>query len=225
MKQKSIFLVLVLINTILAHGQSSKDERSDRAIFYSQTSFSTFDKKSKDLVGSVYINQNFSKARINDEKTYDVRYDAFHDEMEVKKGEKFFSLAKENNFVVNFIETDKMYRVYSNRSNKAKEKSFFRVLRKYNNISLLVKEKIKFYEEKRATGYKKYTPPTLKRVKDVYYIGLNDNSAIKLKSKKKFLNLFSKYKGDIKKYMKSERINLKKEKDLLKLFDFLNKME
>ncbi|MGV8947071.1 MAG: hypothetical protein ACOH1N_11625 [Lutibacter sp.] len=186
---------------------------------------SSFDFRSKDLVGSLYINDKFLPAKTSDSnEIYLIRYNAYMDEMEGEKNNKPFHLIKTMGSTISFEGINKIYSVYNYEVKDKLTPGFFVVLTSGDNISLLLKEKVKFYEEVKAkTGYDKYIPPTLKRVSDEFYIGYKDNSAKELPSKKKeLLNIFESKAGEIESYAKENKLGFKTEDDLIQIFKYYN---
>ncbi|HSQ47172.1 MAG TPA: hypothetical protein VLM44_09665 [Lutibacter sp.] len=193
-----------------------------------RTSITSFDLRSKQLVGSIYINENFLPAKLSDsQNNYLVRYDAYQDEMEVEKNGNSYHLPKNLNYTVNFEGINKLYQVYNYSKKNVTVPGFFVILFAGDKISLLRKEKIKFFEEVKAkTGYDKYKPPTLKRVDDEFYIGYKNSSAIALPSKKKdIISLFGSKAAEIESFVNENKLGFKSEEDLIKMFRFYSTLE
>ena len=94
------------------------------------------------------------------------------------------------------------------------------------NIKLLKKETIKFVNEKvNVTGYGTARPAQYKRTNDKYFIKIKDQSAVLLtNNKKEIAKLFPKHENEVLSFIKSEKLKLKSEEDLLKLISFLNSL-
>lgn len=188
----------------------------------------SFDFRSNELVGSIYVNEEFLLAKLsNREDQYLMRYNAYQDEMEFKKGGKTFNLSKNLNYMINFQGINKTYQVYNYIENKETVPGFFVVLYSGDNISLLIKEKIKFYEEVKAkTGYDKYKPPTMRRLDDKFYIGYKKSVATELPRKEKdILDLFGSKAGEIGSYAKKNNLGFKKEEDLIQIFKYYDTLK
>ncbi|HEY9168936.1 MAG TPA: hypothetical protein VIN72_05575 [Lutibacter sp.] len=216
------FTVLMLIFlSISAYSQKTDSEQT----LVHRTSVTSFDLRSKELVGSIYINENFLPAKLSSgQDQYLARYNAYQDEMEVQKNGNGYHLSKNLNYSIDFEGTNKSYQVYNYEEKSKKMSGFFVVLYKGDNISLLLKEKIKFYEEvKPKTGYDKYIPPTLKRVDDEIYIGYKNSSAVALPNKNKdILSLFASKANDIASFAKENKLGFKSEADLIQIFKYYN---
>lgn len=218
------FIVLMLtFFSISGYCQKTDSEQT----LVHRTSITSFDLRSKELVGSIYIDENFLPAKLSDsQNNYLIRYDAYQDEMEVEKNGNNYHLSKNPNYTINFEGTNKSYQVYNYSSKNEIIPGFFVILYKGDKISLLRKEKIKFFEEVIAkTGYDKYKPPTLKRIDDKIYIGYKNSSAIELPSKKKdILYLFASKTNEIESFAKENNLGFKSEEDLIKIFNFYHSL-
>ena len=153
-----------------------------------------------------------------DTKAY-IRYNIFEDEMEFVKDESLYYLAKEVGRKVRFKDSDFTYKVYELNY----ELNFFKVLVEGKN-SLVAKQGVKYVDAKVAlSGYDKAKPANYKRLKDEMYIALEDNSLVKVsKNKNQFFSAFGDKESDMKSYMKENRLNHKKLKDLKKAVSYFN---
>jgi len=193
-----------------------------------RTTINSFNLQSKELVGTSYINDDFLPAKLIDgEEIYYMRYNAYKDVFEVKRDDKiYYYLPKKFDYPVTFVGDKKIYQVFSYMENTNTTSGFFVVLTKEKNISLLLKEKINFHEEKKATSQlESYKPPTLKRAADMFFIGYKNNTATKLPKKKKaFLKLFSSKSKDVGTYIKRNKLGFKNKEDLIKIFKFYDSL-
>jgi len=218
-----VFLILILAG-ISGYSQIT----SSQELINDTQSVSSFDYRNKDLVGSNYIDENFLSAKLNiDEIIYSMRYDAYQDEMEIEKDGNTFYLRKGFNYQITFLDKNKIYQVYNYQENEKLNNGFFVVLYNGDKVSLLLQEKIKFYEEKQAkTGYDKYEPPKLKREKDKMFIGYKNNASKELPKKKKdVLKLFSSKSKIMELFAKENKLGFKKPEDLVKIFSYYNSLK
>jgi hypothetical protein len=177
-----------------------------------------------DYQGSPYLEKNYSPAKISaTDNIYSVKYNAYTDKMEVILNGVVKALHPRSNYTVEFINKNKVYKVFSN--NKG-EKGYFVVLFEGEKSMLLVKETINFYKEvKPKSGYDEYEPPQFKREKDRFYMGLKDATSILLSNKKKdFYATFGEFSEEIKKFVKSEKLNLKDPADLITIFNYYDQL-
>jgi len=167
-----------------------------------------------------YLSYNYDLASVDDydTKAY-IRYNIFDDQMEFVKEESIYYLAKEAGRKVKFINTNTIYRVYDFEN----DQHFFQVLVDGDN-SLIKKQRVRYIDAKVAnSGYDIAKPANYKRMKDEYYLALDNKTLVKLpKSKKGFMNAFGDKSSKIKSYMKENKLGYKKEKDLAKIVTYYN---
>ena len=217
-------VITLLLLSLSGYSQKTDSEQT----LVHRTSITSFDLRSKELVGSIYINEDFFPAKLsNSQDQYLVRYNAYLDEMEFEKNGNAYHLSKNLNYSINFEGINKTYQVYNYLEKKETVPGFFVVLYSGDNISLLIKEKIKFYEEVKAkTGYDKYKPPTLKRVSDEFYIGYKNSVAKELPSKKKgILDLFASKANEIESFANENKLGFKNREDLIQIFKYYDTLK
>ncbi|MFD1293227.1 hypothetical protein ACFQ5N_05205 [Lutibacter holmesii] len=175
-----------------------------------------FDLSYKDLVGTIYIDNEYKMATSSISKTaYSTRYDAYHDQMEIEVDNKQYYLPKTLKSQVIF--NNKTYEVY--RYNN--ENSFFKIGFTSAKIKLLIKETIKLNQEVESNGMVAYKPKTLKRIKDQYFYAFENSVAFKLpKNKKHFYAIFKENSKTIQKFVKTTKLDLKNNQDLVKIFSY-----
>jgi hypothetical protein len=197
-------------------------------IFINTNNLITIDLISKELVGTYYINNEFVPGKVSNQKAvYLMRYNAFKDIMEMELNNKPYYFPLSTNYSVTFESLNKTYQVLDYKEKEITKKGLFVVVFIGDEISLFIKEKIKFFEEVKAkTGYDKYKPPTLKRVDDEFYIGYKNSSAIALPNKKKdIISLFGSKANAIESYAKENNLGFKNEEDLIKIFRFYSTLK
>jgi len=187
----------------------------------------SFDSRPKNLVGTSYLDEIYRQAVYTlDDKIYRMRYDAYADEMEVQINDSPHYVTKVLGATVTFIEASKMYKVCTYSDKKMKRTGFFVMLAKGSEISLLLKEKIKFYKEvPQNLGFVEYQPPALKKVKDEIFIGFKNNSTMPMPKKKKdILKLFSSKSKQVDNFVKKNKLSFKTQEDLVEIFGFYNSL-
>jgi hypothetical protein len=217
-------IAFMLFFSISGYCQKTDSEQT----LVDRTSITTFDLRSKELVGSIYINEAFLPAKLSySQDQYLIRYNAYQDEMEIEKNGNPYHLSKNLSYSIYFEGINKTYQVYNYLNNKETVPGFFVVLFNGDNISLLIKEKIKFYDEVKAkNGYDKYVPPTLKRVDDKFYVVFKNNPAIALPNKKKeVISLFESKGSAIESYAKINNLGFKNREDLIKICKYYDTLE
>lgn len=225
----NLYLILFLVAGTICYSQQNiafADGAFDRS-----SSFITIGLDDKvDVEGSKYIQDDFNMATISIYSGYkfNVKYNAYDDEMEVQgKDNKSFALNKnEKSAEVTFVNNNITYGLfdYAN-SDGQKVPGYFQKLTVGETVALLKKEKIMFIEEKVSkTGYDTYRPPKYKRLNDQFFIKLKESPvAIEFpKNKKNIASLFPNKKDKILKFIKENKIKTNKEEDLIKLTNYIN---
>lgn len=173
------------------------------------------------VLGSPYIYDVMMPAKVNDFKdVVSARYDAFKDliTIQISKPKNFY-LEKKIGNRIRFVKTNEVYQVFYGEKEKA---SFFKVIKTSEKFSLLMKQHVKLTGgDKPKSTYDEYRAPAFKRAKDKIYLSLDNINAIKAPtSKKKFYKLFSSNGKAIKAFVKENKLDIKKQKDLIKIMDF-----
>lgn len=183
------------------------------------------------ILGTPYVNDAFLPAKIhtNSEKntSFYIRYNALADEFEVKgAGDKNYALKKDRkDILVEFIGTEKYYRVYDFIENENIKSGYFVILtNKDANTILLKRESVTLIKKKVAvTSYDSDKPAQYKRNSDEFFIKLPSGNAVELpRNKKDIAKLFPEHSKKVLDYIKSNKIKTSKESDLIQLTNYLN---
>ncbi|GGE87124.1 hypothetical protein SAMN05443634_107175 [Chishuiella changwenlii] len=181
----------------------------------------------KDIVGSPYIDANFSQYTITGHKTNDVpslRYNNYSDQMEYMKDKASYDLDRVNNMIVSLRNGNKTY-VYLDEyfvGNDSKS-GYLQVLLSgskstlYKKEAVIIQEKL-VKEDVMDVGKKIQEYSTSK---PQYFLKLNDKVVAVPQKKGDFNDLFTD--NESKDFIKKNKISSTKEQDLIKLVNFLNK--
>jgi hypothetical protein len=223
MKTKLTFLLL--LNFLFSFGQDEDNVNH----LVSSTSLSTFANYDTSIKGSPFIQKNYADAKISklDKKTFSTMYNAHRDFMEILKddGTQYFLPSRKYPYEVVFVSNQITYKAFNFKNKKGNKYGFFKLATNNKTSNLLVRESIELKEAiKPKTGYGEYTPSKFRRVKDTYFINFTKNDiAISLpKKKKSFYNAFSSHSKSIQKFVKNNKLSIKKEKDLAKIITYYN---
>ena len=190
--------------------------------------------KSSSITGSQFLSEEFESCKISSMpgKIFGVRYNAFNDEMKLKRADsKIYAINKYDiDAVFTFTSSKVSYHLFDYLSSDSKKESiikgYFTKLNPEGPNFILKKSMILFFPEKVAvSGYDTAKPATYKKVKDRTYIKLaNKDAAVLLETNKKKLvkQLFPSSSKVILEFIKSNKIKLKKDADLIKFAEFLN---
>lgn len=225
MKNKSIIilsLISLLSFQMIAQGLINNTAARSR-ILSSPLYQEKLDTKAfyESVTGSPYIYDALLPAKVNDYKDIvAARYDAYKDVITIQINQsKDFYLDKKLGNKVKFINTKEVYQVFQDEKSKA---GFFKVVKSSKDFSLLIKQEVKLQGgEKPKNGYDEYKPAVFKRAKDKFYLSLDNSNAIKIPTKKKkFYKIFPSNANKIKDFIKKEKLNIKKQTDLLKIITY-----
>ncbi len=173
----------------------------------------------EDIEGSKYHESDFEMAEvyINDVlyKKYNIIYDAYDDQIEVKDGDQNFILSKGENISI----ISKKYKYLYLSDNKG----YFIVFNKNKDTTLMLKAKKKIKKAiEPKSGFGAYVPPKFIRVYS-YFIRNKAGNMIPLKLKKKdILDVLVDKKQEISTYVSSNNLSYKKEKDVIEIIDYYN---
>lgn len=186
----------------------------------------TEDAKLSNVKGSPYENDSFilgkaANKKIDNSKPYYLRYNVYNDVIEIQDSENIIGLIKSLNIYAKISNKEYHYEIYSI-DNAKTEEGYFILLSKGVNSNLYLRKTKEFKDKVKAKdSFHKDTPAAFID-SESYYIKKDRVLFPVSKNKKEFLFQFSEIKDELKKYMKAEKINLKSEKDLIKLFKYLD---
>lgn len=178
-------------------------------------------------IGSPYIHDEYQPVRITNYENhiYYCRYNAHSGEMEVKLAEDNI-IALNNNmpFEIEFTRTGTKYKTFSfvDETNTL-QRGFMVVIHEDENFSVLKKQEVQYHKAAESyTSYNSNKPAKYRRKSDVYYL-LNGEKITSLPLKeRKILSTYEAHEKKIKKFFKSNKLNPKKEKDLILIAEYIS---
>ena len=179
--------------------------------------------KYSDIQGNPFYKKGFSEAKIGDTGTIlPVRYNLYKDSFELLNNNDIYSLPKESSFS-KFIFTDTNEKFILENDNNGFA-GYFLVLADGKN-KLLKKIAVKFSPEVPAPNTMvSGIPAKFENQKPVYFIKTEDNLIKLTKKSDDLINaLQADRKESVKDFIKTNKIKLAEESDLIKLVNFLNK--
>ncbi len=217
---KCILIVFLFISTV-AFSQVNEINNL-RDVYTLKSDIDIYSRQNDpDVKGSPFIHTEYKNIQIKG-VVMKGKYNANSDYIEVdNKGEViFFMPSMENRYDVVFTDEDVTYRAFEYEELKF---GFFKILAKNEKAFLLSKQFIKFNPEvKPKSNFDILKPAQFERKKDIHYIKLsNQDIIVELPTRKsKFLDVFNSKYNAIKNFLKKERLDIKKEEDLIKVFNF-----
>ena len=182
------------------------------------------DAKLSNVMGSPYENDSFligkaANKKIDNSKPYYLRYNIYNDVIEIQDSENIIGLIKSLNIYAIISNREYHYEIYSNDNAKTDE-GYFILLSKGINSNLYLRKIKKFKDKVKAKdSYHKDTPAAFVD-SESFYIKKDRVLFPVSKKKKDFLLQFPEKENELKKYMKAEKINLKSQNDVVKLFKY-----
>lgn len=172
-----------------------------------------------------YLTEGFKPAMFNsDKEVFFLRYNIYEDEMEFTKDKKVYYIQKTENTKITFRTMNKTYQCLNYDSNLGYY--LVHIEPSPDKMGLITKESVKFIEGKKATSnYDQDRPANFLRQKDKHYLVINQSLYKLPKKKKDFLSLFKSKDSTIKQYMKKNKLNYQKIKDLKEILYFYNTLQ
>ena len=218
---------LFFLTSFFASAQMGTDE-ADTDRYYTNKAI-TINANESNFSGSAYENKEFMNGYVfKNGKTMArnvaLRYNAKRDEMEVKN-----SLNSSNKNARVLIKSDDIYIkildkvfVYTPVKEGIDKAGYFMVLQEGDNYSLYKKITKKFIEGRESiNSITRDTPPAFENKVVYYLVNKSDGSFTKFpKSKKGKLKVFTQHKKEIKDFVISNSLNLKKDYALAKLVKY-----
>ncbi|QIE59606.1 hypothetical protein G5B37_08530 [Rasiella rasia] len=188
----------------------------------------------KEIEGTPYINNNtgannylpigkFYTPAFEYMETAFARYNAHTDMMEVSlldNGVDYYLLKKEPDFLY-IVLKDKTYRAYVYNNSMG----YFVILSKDDTqaCTLLKKERVVFKKaEKASSSFVTSSPDSFKKLRDVYYLKINNSLFEVPKKKKLFYQLFRNQAAAVERYAKNNGLKINREQDLLEICRYYN---
>jgi len=215
---KSILYILLFVSTIVSSQQTQITNLRD--VFTLQNDLDPYTANA-DIKGTPFIHSEFENIIIQGKKMKG-RYNANQDYIELDKDGKtvFFLPAIEYRYEVKFTDLNVSYRAFEYEKFKY---TFYKISAQKGKTYLLTKEFVKLKPEVKAkSNFDVAKPAKFERKKDVHFMKFSDQDlVIELPTRKsRFLAVFGEESSAIKSYIKKEKLNIKKEKDLIKIFNF-----
>ncbi|GGG94492.1 hypothetical protein GCM10011416_09790 [Polaribacter pacificus] len=224
---KTIIKLFVLFQVGLLMGQDIDNFNH----LTNTNSIKTFANYDTTIKGSPYIQDDYERGSISNFKDVilSIKYNGYGDYMEVLRNGKvqYFLPSKEYPYEVQLLGSSKLYKAFQFRKKKEVVYGFFRLLTINQKSNLLIREEVSKTEAvKPKTGYSTYTPAKFKRESDAFFINFDGSDLAQEvpRRKKDFIKLFGDAAKDVDSYIKKEKLNIKKERDLLRILSFYNQL-
>lgn len=174
-----------------------------------------------DIDGNAYYNTSFLAANIeNANAVINIRYNKYTDTVEILKDGNIYVLPKTEKYArIAFVNSPEIL-VYLN-SGEMEGYYFELIPGKYR---LLKKLKTEFRPEVPAVNsFTSTVPPRFENINPVYYFEINNQYVKVPKNSKDLANLFGEQQAEITTFIKSNKLKINQEMDLIRLAQFINK--
>ncbi|MEM6684238.1 MAG: hypothetical protein AAF617_00470 [Bacteroidota bacterium] len=177
--------------------------------------------------GSPYLYEEYKLARFSvSDKNYGnilMRFNTYTNEIELKptaEGEEVGALMKLDDSKITFGNETLQLFSYTDEDGDA-QKGYFLVLNTAKNMQLLLRKKCVFSPNEKAMTANQADRAAKFTQYDYFYI-VKDGTPVAVSPKKKsVVNIFPDKKDEIKTFIKSEKLKLKKQQDFAKLIDYI----
>ncbi len=197
------------------------------------TKFEEFDLEKIEYIGSPYVNKNFERGNIylNSKLIVEevpLRYNAFADEMEFKESlndldEDSKALTKSPEVDIEIGNTLYVFVPYQGGIEKG---GYFEALVRGEKYDLFKKYNKKFSEGRKAQTSMTKDMPAKFTDNPVYYLVSDEGVFYELPTKKRaFSKVFLKKENEINDYIKDNKLDIKNEKDLIKIINYFNSIQ
>jgi hypothetical protein len=183
--------------------------------------------KSQPATGSMYVNDKFMPAKVSNlDKTVLVRYNAYADNFQINDPltgtEK--TLPQQNNVTITFTGTAEVYTFEQYKTEKEEIKNGYLSLVSDNpNVKIYKRAKIFLQPEVfPESSYQTYKPAAYKKAEDEFYIKIKDQDAVFFSGKKDLAKLVPAKSKEILDFIKKNKLDLEKEKDLEQVGAYLD---
>lgn len=237
MKRKILFTVqIAVILSVMASGQDnlyfnrSLQEFASRMQLSGSESGHKFSSVSKSTVeGSVYMNDNFEKGEIfttSNDRFIDIpmRFNAFHSEIEVLMPDStVWSLTNVSNISKVVLNSSAMlYTTFL--ADDGEKKGYLSII--YSGKHSLYRRDYKiFMEGVPSNGIVNEIPSKIVSRPKEYYLQIDSGMPKYFKNSKDLTSLLLNHKNEVDSFIKKEKINFKKEPDLIKLISYFNTLK
>jgi hypothetical protein len=153
-----------------------------------------------------------------------IRYNIYNDEMEIKKGQHYYSIPKEKHFP-NFILEEHHFHLKVFKESSKKQIGYFESIVVDSICSLYLRHNIFLQEASEPKPYQEAKPPTFKIKPTILYVSFDEKELYAVKNKSDFLELAPKYQEELTAFIKKNKTKFKKTDSVKQLVDYYNSIE
>jgi hypothetical protein len=222
-------LAVMLLVPAIAQRTNTNYNIYDRTIDLNQKSlaFGLTEAQFESIKDEAYANPNFVQGKIfqGDQLVQDdvpMRYNAFADEIEIKKNVSDVSYGALTKSPDIFVKIFRDIYVFVPLDGSNEKGGYFNVLSDGKTYDLYKKTKAVYREPQKAkTSYQRDSPPAFPKTV-TYYLVQNGSFLEMPNGKSKILKMMDRKKSEMKSYIKDNNIDLDKEADLIKAISYFD---
>lgn len=193
---------------------------------YVQNSITGKNNVPTNVLGSPYLDEEFLPGTVSIKETDSyqayMRYNAFHDEIEMQENNQAVALMKRD-YVTAKIGSD-LYKIVKYKEGNTPKQGYV-VVKKEGPTSFYLKNKMTLKEGKEATSsYSKDQPPKFE-LEQTYFLAFGEEIATDVKlNKKSILGVFKDNQKALEHYVKEKKLKLKSESEVLALLNYYDSL-
>ncbi|RLD36152.1 MAG: hypothetical protein DRI73_01200 [Bacteroidetes bacterium] len=179
-----------------------------------------------DIEGSPFLFDDFKKgeALLKNGNLFkgEFRYDKYADQVEFKVKQGIFWIAYPAH--IEYLKIDTTQLIFIQKNAEQPDKGSYYIVLVSGKIQLLLKESVLLQSAEDPKPYVDAQPAKFVNRKNLYYLLDERNTPIRISGKKVITNELSDKSPEISRFIKSNKISYKKEKDLIHLINYYNSL-
>ena len=178
------------------------------------------------IKGSPYLHDDFREAevRTREDITYkgELRYNIFEDEMEYKVDGVVYWIS--NALIIDYIKIDNETFMYFCKEGMDSDKGCYFKALVTGDCNLLGKKGINLQDAVKPKPYQEARPAEFIKRKDIYFLQKGNTYPQRISNKKSVVEVLSDKSTEISKFIKTNKINISKEDNLIDLINYYNSL-
>lgn len=221
---KNLFVVLGLVIAFNGFAQDRNTLKLED-LKYRSIDLSSNGNIDKSVDGTPYVYPEYVLGNVEGfPESFKMRYNAYLDEVNFKKGGGDLALLKEEKYgTINFTETNETLKLEQFTNKNISTLGYLFVVAAKDDLTIYKKSTIVYSPFVAArTTYDADSPAKYRKLGDVYFIKKGNDEIVEIPSNKnKLIEMFPEKKEAINQYFKNNKVNLSDAKDLKKLAEIL----
>lgn len=229
----SIFIIFSGFIFSSASGQSIASIKSADEFWRLQTNGERMSKivlSEKDIEGSPFLNDDFIKGNVITKKGVKyvgvpLRYNIYSQNFEFKTPKQILEFKDPASIREVEIKNETFIFVPYKEKNKKLKWGFFQKINKSGPAQLLIRYRVTFSQATKPGAYSDAKPASFSDKEELFYVKFGTHPAVRIMRTSDFTDNAPKQKAEIKKFIKSNKIKVRRQKDLIKLVNYYNSLQ